>query len=205
MGMKWQPLIGWIKKKRSTSEPTTWDGSEKYTHPCVHACIVHTPKQTQCKWGSLTIYAWLGESRTVSAVRWEAGIVCVDTDMVYCQSRANTRASLTGRSLFKSVNKAFGRGVVLTWKLSRLLKREQALIRIRCVRAFLNAGLCWRRPFLNPAEPSRGAFHQKYVELTISPQHALCGFFFSFFFFLVPLSFFNFLKRHKSSILLGHI
>lgn len=58
-------------------------------------------RRTQCKWGSQTNYAWLWESHTVSAVRWEAGIECVDTDMVYCQTQAHTY-SLTGQSLLKA-------------------------------------------------------------------------------------------------------
>lgn len=82
--------FNWLDKRTLASESTTWEGLENIHIPvCLHA---QTHKHTHFKWGSQTIYARLGESQTVSPVRWEARIECVDTDMVYCQAQALTHA-----------------------------------------------------------------------------------------------------------------
>lgn len=97
--------FNWLDKRMLTSEPTTWDGLEN-----IYSCTqtyTQTHRRMQCKWGSPTIYAWLGESHTVSPVRWEAGIECVDTDMVYCQVQAHTHTLIDRSVSFKSVNKAW--------------------------------------------------------------------------------------------------
>lgn len=93
MGMKWQRLIGRIKGGSHLSQ------QPEMAHPRAHACMhtymrayTQTHRCALCERGSLTIYAWLGESHTVSPVRWEARVEWVDTDMVYCQVQAQARA-----------------------------------------------------------------------------------------------------------------
>lgn len=96
----------WQDKRMLASEAKTWDALENIQ---ILASIHTECKQDCCG----LMHGW--RSRTVSPVRWEARIECVDTDMVYCC------AVLVDARAHRLVS--FGCGVLLTWKLSWNFKR----------------------------------------------------------------------------------
>lgn len=129
------------------------------------------PTGSRCLLRSQTIYARSRESNTVSRVKWEAGIECIDTDMGYCQTGAQTHAHWPASLFFKVWIKLQPRCHV-NMKAFTALKKSRLWLEFDVWRGFLNVGLLWQRPFFVLQSSGREPSVRKYVGLKILSPHA---------------------------------